>query len=175
MKTKDLNYYLSLDYDVVVSRMEEDGDVVYKAYSGDLDSYVFYGAGGTKIEALKSFEATKNEMFKAYFEEGRSIPEPTREDKTLPSGKFLLRIDSHIHYQLVQLSRKRKKSLNSYIEQILVANVTGENIIDKVISNISGIHNLRYSIYEEQKTPVESHSDYLNYNGESAQIMKAAS
>ncbi|MCX6827704.1 MAG: toxin-antitoxin system HicB family antitoxin [candidate division Zixibacteria bacterium] len=136
MATKDLNYYLDLDYDVNISRLEEDEEVLYKAYSRDLDAFVFYGSGDTKAEALESFEQTKRELFKAYLDEGREIPEPTRENNNLPSGKFLLRIDPRIHYKLIGMARVADKSLNSFIDQILIAHVTGQDILTKCFQTI---------------------------------------
>lgn len=175
MVTKNLSYYLSLDYDVIVSRMEEDGDVIYKAYSGDLDSYVFYGAGETKAEALESFENTKNELFKDYLEEGRNIPEPTREDKTLPSGKFLLRIDPRIHQKLVQLARKRKKSLNSFIDQILVSYTTADDIIARCAFDLSHLQRVQYRINEYKGSQLEATNPaYQGYSTEAPSHKKVA-
>ncbi len=128
---KDINYYLNLDYDVTVRRLEADGDVVYNAFSRDLNSSVFYGTGDTKQEALQSFEETKNEMIEVYFEENRNIPEPTREDNTLPSGKFLLRISPRIHSKLIDLSKSTSQSLNSCVNGILIEYITGVDIISK--------------------------------------------
>ncbi len=155
--------------------MEEDGDVTYKAYSGDLDSYVFFGSGETKAEALESFENTKNELFKAYFEEGRNIPEPTREDKTLPSGRLLLRIDPHIHQRLVQLARKRRKSLNSLIDQVLVSFVTGDDIIARFSFDLQRTQRVHYRIDEYKGSQSEANNPaYQGYCTEVPPLDKVA-
>ncbi len=137
MKSKNLEYYLSLDYDIQISRLEVEGFFSYKAFTRELDQLVFYGAGDTKIEALNSFEKTKAELFELYIEENRTIPEPTREDIYLPSGKLILRFDPKIHLSLKQLAVTAKKSLNSYIDQVLIAHVTKSEIVSSVESVIS--------------------------------------
>lgn len=131
MQGKNLDYYLRLDYDITVSRLEANGEFLYKAYSRDLDPFVFYGTGETKVEAVQSFEDTKNELFERYLDEGSPIPEPTREDQALPSGKFVLRIDPRIHLKLIGLAKDSKKSLNSYVDQVLISHVAGEDVFDR--------------------------------------------
>ncbi len=171
MIVKRLKYYLSLDYDVTISRMEEEGEVGYKAYSRDLDSFVFYGAGDTKLEALESFEETKRELFELYLEEGRDIPEPTREDDTLPSGRFVLRIDPKIHWKLTNHAKEARKSLNSYVDQILISHVTGKDLLASLLVTAEPgsrymITNLETSAddrgLKHYKTPSYSSSDTEN-------------
>ncbi len=135
--TKDLDYYLSLDYDVFISKRETDGEVVYKAYARELDQFVFYGAGDSKAEALESFERTRKELFRAYLEEGREIPEPRRETEVMPSGRFVLRISPNIHYRLICLARDSAESLNSYVKSVLDSHVAQTEVLEAVSRNWS--------------------------------------
>jgi len=158
VKNKEIEYYLGLDYDIIVSRREDEGDVSYKAYTRELDHLVFYGVGETKVEALESFDRIKNELFPVYLAEGRSIPEPKREVETLPSGRFLLRIDPRIHSRLADIAKMANKSLNSYVDQVLVAHVTKQDMfleferwLAKKFSSKSPVYNLckvEATIYE---------------------------
>jgi predicted HicB family RNase H-like nuclease len=175
VSAKDLNYYLNLDYDVVIARLEADGDVVYKAYSRDLDSFVFYGSGDTKAEALASFEATKYELFQLYLEEGREIPEPTRESRNLPSGRFLLRIDPKVHYRLVHLAKLAEKSLNSYIDQVLVEHVTGEDILRKCSRIMQTWRPNQYRALNAHGLIAEApNPDYQQYSTEETSVLRVA-
>ncbi len=116
---KDLKYYLNLDYDIKVDRIEDEDDYMYKAYTKDLDSKAFYGVGASKSEAVESFEETRIELFEYYFENKISIKEPTRVDDSLPSGKFIVRISPILHKKLIMLSERNSKSLNAFIDNIL--------------------------------------------------------
>jgi predicted HicB family RNase H-like nuclease len=172
--TRDLKYYLDLEYDVVISRLEQDGEVIWKAYSRDLDSFVFYGSGDTQVEAVQSFERTKRELFPAYLEEGREIPLPSREDKTLPSGRFLLRIDPRIHQKLVDRARVAKKSLNSYVDQVLVAHVTGEDILARFSRSLSVWSTPRYRPSGAIVEPSSPGYDNQRYATEVVDVPKVA-
>ena len=171
METKNLNYYLNLDYDVIISRHESEDLVSYKAYSRELDPYVFYGVGDTKQEALLSFEETKAELFELYLDEGRPIPEPTREDDSLPSGQFVLRIDPAVHLRLRNLAKEAKKSLNSYVDQVLVAHVTGEDLtktFEPMILRCLKSTSVKYNIIQDRSPIGEQVSEAYckEYSGE---------
>ncbi len=129
-KIKNLDYYLSLDYDVKVVRVEDDGDFLYKAYASELDSSAFYGVGATKAEAINSFEEVRRNLFEHFFERGIPTPEPQREEQDLPSGRFLLRTTSDVHARLTELARSKNQSLNAFVNDILVRYVTADMLYD---------------------------------------------
>jgi len=83
MSKKDLKYYLGLDYDVKVIRIEDEGEFEYKAFAKELDDIAFYGVGDTKAEAIESFEDVRAELFDYYYENDIPIPEPVREKEIL--------------------------------------------------------------------------------------------
>lgn len=130
MPEKDMEYYLNLDYDLIIVRVEDDGEFAYKAYSRDLDDYAFYGVGKTKEEALLSFEETKRELFQYYLENDLPIPEPTREPDSLPSGRFIVRTSPINHARLIDLSKRHSQSLNQYMNSLFDSQITSTMIID---------------------------------------------
>ncbi|MEW6412076.1 MAG: toxin-antitoxin system HicB family antitoxin [Candidatus Zixiibacteriota bacterium] len=118
-QNKDLEYYLKLDYDVLVARVEDDGEVMYRAYCRELDQVAFYGVGATKKEALESFELVRRELVPYYFENKIPIPEPEREDVAMPSGRFVFRTSPATHLQLIKLAKKNNQSLNSFVNAVM--------------------------------------------------------
>lgn len=130
-RRKDLNYYIGLDYDVKVVRVEDEDEVAYKAYAAELDPNAFYGVGSTKSEALESFEETRKQLIPIFLEDGIPIPEPEREPDDMPSGRFVVRTSPSTHRKLVRLSKKHNQSLNSFINAILEQYTTLDAVIAK--------------------------------------------
>lgn len=133
MSKKKLEYYLNLDYDIKVDRIEDEDGFEYKAYSNELDKLAFYGVGDTKAEAIESFEEVREELFEYYFENGIPIPEPVRKkDEILPSGKFIIRTSPKTHAELIKLAEKNNKSLNQYINTLFDRFNTTELILENM-------------------------------------------
>lgn len=128
-KDKSLSYYMKLDYDVIVSRVEIDGEFAYQARARELDPYAFYGTGDTKAEAIDSFEEVRAELFPYYLKNGIPIAEPVREDNEAPSGKFLIRTNPGTHKKLIDLAERNGQSLNAYINFILTAYTSTEALV----------------------------------------------
>lgn len=76
---KDLKYYLSLDYEIFVEDLSEDGERCFRAYTKELNINAFYGSGETEDEAKKDFIEVKNELMEYYFDNNIEIIEPTIE------------------------------------------------------------------------------------------------
>lgn len=55
MLPKDLKYYQSLEYNVIIKKEELDGEKWYVAYCNELGVNACHGIGATQEEALKSF------------------------------------------------------------------------------------------------------------------------
>ena len=76
---KNLDYHMSLPYEVRYREIPEDDGGGWLAYIPQLGKYAFRGDGETKGEALKSLNFIKKELFKDYLKEGIDIPEPDPE------------------------------------------------------------------------------------------------
>ncbi|MBM7854320.1 putative RNase H-like HicB family nuclease [Desulfohalotomaculum tongense] len=76
MKEKNLNYYLSLTYKIVLHPAEEGG---YVAEISELPGCL--SQGETKEEALEMIEDAKIAWIETALELGREIPEPAPDDK----------------------------------------------------------------------------------------------
>ena len=87
MNAKTLDYYLSLQYDLVIRRIDEEGVQEYMIYTRELDKDTFYGVGSTLDEAIESFNEVKQDLFQHFFERGIEIPEPEEIQAELMEGE----------------------------------------------------------------------------------------
>jgi len=106
-ETKDLEYYLALNYAMEI--VEDDGRFVVSI--PDLPGCVSYG--DTPEEAVANIKATKRLWLKGAVESGETIVEPTTVEDF--SGKFVLRIPRSLHQALDREARQQGVSLNMYI------------------------------------------------------------
>jgi antitoxin HicB len=110
-ETKDLSYYLSLNYPMEI--VEDDGRFVVSI--PDLPGCVSYA--DTPEEALANLKATKQLWLKGALESGQTIIEPSVVEDF--SGKFVLRIPRSLHHALDREARKQGVSLNMYVAHLL--------------------------------------------------------
>jgi antitoxin HicB len=111
--TKNLSYYESLPYTVVVRR-DEEGDFV--ARTQELPGCIAHGESeAVAIEQLRS-------MQKLWLEDALSagdlIPEPEAEED-LPSGKWVQRVPRKLHRDLVREAQRENVSLNQLVTSML--------------------------------------------------------
>jgi antitoxin HicB len=74
---KDLDYYMRLEYPVVIRRLSDDEGDGYMASIPLLGEHTFTAAGNTVEEALRVLEDVKRDHFRRMLELGIEIPEPT--------------------------------------------------------------------------------------------------
>lgn len=116
MKTdikKDLKYYLSLPYTVILRPDEES---VWVAKIEELDGCVAHGT--TQAEAITILDEIKVAWLEEALEIGDSIPEPVNLEG-LPSGKWLQRVPRSLHKKLTRLATAEEVSLNQLVTAIL--------------------------------------------------------
>lgn len=118
MSQKDLQYYKSLEYNVIIKKEELDGEKWYIAYCNELGLNACHGIGEDKVSALNSFIEEKDAFIEMLYEKGESIPEVVSEEQNL-SGIFSVRTSSWVHSSLVQQAKMNGVSLNSYVNQLL--------------------------------------------------------
>lgn len=110
-ETKDLEYYLALNYPMEI--VEDDGRFVVSI--PDLPGCVSYG--DTPEAAIANIKATKSLWLKGAVESGETIVEPTTVEDF--SGKFVLRIPRILHQALDREARQQGVSLNTYIGHLV--------------------------------------------------------
>jgi predicted HicB family RNase H-like nuclease len=129
-RKKDLAYYLALDYDIIIRKLQADGETFFQAFTKELDPIAFYGTGDSPLEAIDSFNETKRVLFEDHLENDIPIPEPEREEEAFYSGKFVVRTSPVLHRRLINFAKKDGRSLNSYINAVLEKFSTTEDIVE---------------------------------------------
>lgn len=122
MSNKKLEHYLSLNYEILLRRLERHGAFYFEARIAELDPLTFYGTGDTVDEAISDLEEVKREMFSYYIENGLPIATPAKVEQGLPSGKFVVRTSPRTHHNLVKNAKLNNQSLNAYVNAILERN-----------------------------------------------------
>lgn len=140
MIEKNLEYYFSLSYDLIIRTHVVNGEKEYSIHTNELDELAFYGVGNTIDEAISTFNETKRQLFEIYLERDIPIPEPKPSRRELPSGKILVRTTPKIHGNLIKCAKENKQSLNAYVNAVLQQACTYEdflNIAKRELSNMS--------------------------------------
>lgn len=119
MSRKSLEYYKSIEYNIIVQPQEMDGIKWYVAYCNEFGLNACHGLGNTPSEALSSFIEEKNAFIEFLFEKGETIPEKENCTENTVSGVFTVRTSPWVHSTLIRQANKENVSLNAYINQIL--------------------------------------------------------
>lgn len=120
--TKNLDYYLSLPYKIMLYPAEEGGFVVEIP---ELPGCI--SQGETREEALAMIEDAKIAWLQVAMESGHEIPEPVQKDENF-SGKFVLRIPKSLHRDLVKRAKDENASLNQLVTYLLSTAVSKSSI-----------------------------------------------
>lgn len=110
--TKDLNYYLELNYPFKVT---PDPEVGWFAKIPDLPGC--WGTGTTVQAAIRDTEVNKRIWIEMSLEDGSEIPEP-RSDEDY-SGQFLLRLPKSLHHALSEEAKWEGVSMNQYVVSLV--------------------------------------------------------
>ncbi len=172
MSNKDLKYYKELEYNIIVEKQEEDGESWFIAYSNELGKFACYGRGENQIEALQSFIEEKEAFIEFLFNEGKTIPEPSKNISDTFSGFFNVRTSPIIHANLVLQAKELDVSLNLYLNQILSAaieNKKNENLVMDKLSELCGkLDTHHFEVTKQLKYQKES----ININSDWASAYK---
>jgi len=110
IKNKNLEYYMSLPYNLIVQRrVDEDGEC-YVSRVLELDGCHSHGA--TEEAALENLREAMEGYLDVKLEYNDPIPEPVYTDKF--NGKFLLRLPKTLHKKLSYEAELEEVSLNQY-------------------------------------------------------------
>ena len=108
MRSKNYKYHVHLYWDIE--------DEIFVAEVPELPGCATHG--DTKEEAMRHVEDAIATWLDGAKEIGKEIPEPIATQRF--SGKFNLRIPPDLHRKLVLKSKAFGKSLNSYVNELLL-------------------------------------------------------
>ena len=115
MKNKE--YYLGLNYPILINKIYEDGEWLFTASIKELPGLIVYGE--TLEEVCEEIELAKADWIEANLEWGREIKEPLENSLEEYSGKITLRIAKTLHRDLKERSEIEGISLNQTIVQLI--------------------------------------------------------
>lgn len=81
MNTKNLDYYISLDYKIIVQKIDEvteDNKPIYIAYCEEFGDNMCRGLGTTKDEAIESFNIERKAYISYLYSNNIDIIEPNK-------------------------------------------------------------------------------------------------
>nr|AID65812.1 putative HicB family protein [uncultured bacterium] len=117
--TKDLKYYGSLPYNIILETWDDGKGPYYVARVAELPHCLIHG--DTSEEAIREIEIVKREWIESNLKRGNKIPEPAAKKY---SGQISLRIPPSLHRLLINASTVQDVSLNQYMTMAL-ANFVG--------------------------------------------------
>ncbi len=118
---KDLSYYSSLPYKIEIEPILEEEGGGYFARLPQFGRMGITGDGETIEEALEELEDFKKRSFERFLKEGKSIPEPEKQDKKSETfnGKILVRTPKDLHQTIAEKAKDNGVSQNQYINYLL--------------------------------------------------------
>lgn len=172
MSKINLEYYLGLEYDIVVHKEEMDGEIWYTAYCKELGKFSCYGKGDTTAEAIESFNEQKDDFISYLFEEGKDIPEPNSLSEVIEkySGFFNVRTSPIIHARLVEQANEMNVSMNLYLNQIVAAAVEKNGIETQLVDMVKQLQNQledhHYEVTKQLKYQKEMTLEHFTWHAE---------
>ncbi len=137
MLIKDLKYFKSLDYNIIIEKKKEKGEHWYVAYTNEFGKFACYGQGDTASDAITGFYEEKDIFIEYLFNVGENIPEPATSESEKYSGVFNVRTSPVIHAKLVQQAKEMDISLNLYLNQILSSAVDQHKVENQIMNKLS--------------------------------------
>ncbi len=119
--TKDLDYYLSLNFTLTIRPDADDGGFI--AEFPDLQYCL--GTGDTIEEAINDAMIAKREWIKASFEDGIKIPEPMTEEH---NGRISLRIPKSLHRKINEIAKREGVSANQFLSSLISMGIGKKSI-----------------------------------------------
>ena len=152
----ELKDYMALHYPVVIERIEDDGEVFFKASINELPGLVVYG--DSFDEVFSDIEEAKEVWFEANISLKRNINLPKTNDLDY-SGRMTLRVSKSMHRCLVKEAEEDGVSLNSYINT-LIERGRSNSVLEVLSSSIAEI-NKQFNNFIKNVKPAPQYHFYL--------------
>ncbi len=109
---KDLNYYLNIDYDIIVRELSEEEGGGFFAYYADFKGVM--GDGSTKEEAIKDAKLAFKESILVSIKNQDKIYEPLKKDKAV---RINMTIKENILRYIDDYCKENKMTRSSFLLQ----------------------------------------------------------
>lgn len=117
---KDIDYYMELDYSIVINKVKEADKPYYYGKIAELDGC--HTTADSVEELIKELDEVKKDYIEVKLEYGDPIPEPN----DIPSGRIVLRMPKTLHWRLAGEAKYEGVSLNQYMIYKLSQSITEE-------------------------------------------------
>ena len=114
---KDKEYYLGLNYPMLIEKIYDEGELLFTASIKELPGLIVYGESLEEI--YDEIELAKADWIEANLEWGRKIKEHLENSLEEYSGKITLRIPKTLHKEVKERSEIEGVSLNQTIVQLI--------------------------------------------------------
>lgn len=160
--SKDLNYYLSLDYDINIKPIAVEDGGGWLATIPLLEGCM--SDGSTPDEAFKNVIDAQKDWVEFCLEEGISIPEPNLSAQEY-SGKFTLRTRKSIHQKLAEKAAQEKVSLNNLVNEYIISGLTEQKVANNYLNTIKEVINPnRHACSETKPSEAIQYRNKINYD-----------
>lgn len=124
-KNKDIDYYMALNYSIIINKVKDESGTYYYGKIAELDGC--QTTADTVDELLEQLEEVKKDHIEIKMEFNDPIPEPNE----MPSGKIVLRMPKTLHWRLAGEAKQEGVSLNQYMIYKLSQSLGAEEIRDR--------------------------------------------
>jgi predicted RNase H-like HicB family nuclease len=128
MEKKGIEYYLQLDYSILLHQIEDEGEKFWIAEVPELPGCKSHGL--TVEQAVKNVGDAKKAWIEDSLEKGEEVPIPVEKDKF--SGKLLVRMSHSLHHALSEMADSENQSLNQLMVTILAKEVGKLQVLNRV-------------------------------------------
>ena len=114
---KDKEYYLGLNYPILIEEIYDEGELLFTASIKELPGLIVYGE--SLEEVYDEIELAKADWIEANLEWGRKIKEPLENSLEEYSGRITLRLPKTLHRDVKERSEIEGVSLNQTMVQLI--------------------------------------------------------
>lgn len=161
---KDKEYYLGLNYPILIDKIYDEGEFLFTASIKELPGLIVYGE--SLEEVYDEIELAKEDWIEANLEWGREIKEPLENSLEEYSGKVTLRLPKSLHRDVKERSEIEGVSLNQTLVQLINDGLfkQAQNSVEQLAIQIENMTKQFSRTIEEKVSAPEQHFNYIVKN-----------
>ncbi|CAM3237742.1 toxin-antitoxin system HicB family antitoxin [Lactococcus laudensis] len=161
---KDKEYYLGLNYPILIDKIYDEGEFLFTASIKELPGLIVYGE--SLEEVYDEIELAKADWIEANLEWGREIKEPLENSLEEYSGKVTLRLPKSLHRDVKERSEIEGVSLNQTLVQLINDGLfkQAQNSVEQLAIQIENMTKQFSRTIEEKVSAPEQHFHYIVKN-----------
>jgi antitoxin HicB len=130
---KNADYYLGLEYPVVVRKLRAEEGGGYLATIPQLGWKTFIADGDTPQEAYEALDNLRQVLIPELLSQGVVLPEPVLEDQSKDeySGNVLVRMATDVHARVAADAKRHGCSLNARINQYIAEGLGSSQVVEE--------------------------------------------